>query len=205
MADVPIETWRDHASEIRLDVLDHLSEYVDTVFLPCDTGRGHHTSSTGQRKPPGSLSSHSPGSQARKIVKAKSMITEEIHLNEYLEDQDFQVVETDLGEYIVQIAGEKPSHILAPAIHKTRSQVGELFSEKLNVPYSDDPTVLTKIARNVLRQEFLAADAGISGPFRGSQVQAAWPYLPTRETGGWLLRCRHCILRRCRLRKSSLR
>ena len=64
---------------------------------------------------------------------------------------------------IVQIADEKPSHILAPAIHKTRSQVGELFSEKLNVPYSDDPAVLTKIARNVLRQEFLTADAGISG------------------------------------------
>ncbi len=163
MADVPIETWRDQASEIRLDVLDHLSEYVERFsFHATQAGAIIHRAR--DAKAARELIFHIlRDRKARKIVKAKSMITEEIHLNEYLEDQDFQVVETDLGEYIVQIAGEKPSHILAPAIHKTRSQVGKLFSEKLNVPYSDDPTVLTKIARNVLRQDFLTADAGISG------------------------------------------
>ncbi len=91
------------------------------------------------------------------------MVTEEIHLNSYLEAQGMEVVETDLGEYIVQIAGETPSHILAPAIHKSRQQVGQLFAEKLGVDYSDDPTVLVRIARQALREEFFAADAGISG------------------------------------------
>ncbi len=72
-------------------------------------------------------------------------------------------METDLGEYIVQIAGEAPSHILVPAIHKNRKQVGELFAAMLGVDFSDDPTVLTKIARRILREKFIEAEAGISG------------------------------------------
>ena len=99
----------------------------------------------------------------QRIVKSKSMVTEEIHLNSYLEDRGMEVVETDLGEYIVQIAGETPSHILAPAIHKSRQQIGRLFEQKLGVPYSEDPAVLTKVARAALREKFLAAQAGISG------------------------------------------
>ena len=91
------------------------------------------------------------------------MITEEIHLNDYLERQGFPVVETDLGEYIIQIAGEHPSHIIVPAIHKDRRQVGDLFAEKLGCERSEDPVILTKIARKRLREEFLSADAGISG------------------------------------------
>ena len=74
------------------------------------------------------------------------MVTEEIHLNPYLEERGMRVVETDLGEYIVQLAGESPSHILAPANHKNRRQIGRLFAEKLGVEYSDDPTVLNGIA-----------------------------------------------------------
>ncbi len=163
VAAVPIEVWRDQASAIRLEVLDNLPDYVDrfsfhatkagaVVHHACDAETARET-----------IFHILKDRGARKIVKSKSMITEEIHLNEFLEDQDFQVFETDLGEYIVQIAGEKPSHILAPAIHKDRRQVGALFAEKLHVPYSDDPVVLTKIARKALRQEFLDADAGISG------------------------------------------
>ncbi len=163
LSTVPIETWRDQASAIRLDVLDHLPEYVDRFsFHATQAGAIVHRARDAQAAR--EVIFHILRDRgAKNIVKSKSMITEEIHLNEYLEDQGFRVVETDLGEYIVQIAGEKPSHILAPAIHKTRSQVGELFSDKLKVPYSDDPAVLTKIARNVLKQEFLTADAGISG------------------------------------------
>lgn len=160
---VPIELWRDQASAIRLDVLDHLPEYVDR-FSSSATRAGAVMHRARDAEAAREIIFHILRDRgAKKIVKAKSMITEEIHLNEYLEDRGFQVVETDLGEYIVQLAGEKPSHILAPAIHKNRRQVGELFSEKLGVPYSDDPTVLTKIARGVLRKEFLTADAGISG------------------------------------------
>lgn len=100
---------------------------------------------------------------AKTAVKGKSMVTEEIGLNPALEAAGIEVTETDLGEYIVQLAGESPSHIIAPAIHKTRAQVGRLFAEKLGVPYTDDPPTLTRIARKALRRKFLAADMGISG------------------------------------------
>ena len=97
------------------------------------------------------------------VVKGKSMVTEEIGLNEALQNAGIEAAETDLGEYIVQLAGEHPSHIIAPAIHKTRKQVGELFSRKLGIPYTDHPPTLTKAARKALREKFLAADMGVSG------------------------------------------
>lgn len=97
------------------------------------------------------------------VVKGKSMVTEEIGLNEGLEKAGIEVNETDLGEYIIQLAEERPTHIVAPAIHKTRQQVGELFSEKLGTPYTEDPPTLTWDARKALREKFLTADMGISG------------------------------------------
>lgn len=97
------------------------------------------------------------------VVKGKSMVTEEVGLNQALEAQGIDVAETDLGEYIIQLAGEKPSHIIAPAIHKTREQVGQLFAEKLGIDYISDPAVLTQAARAALREKFLAADMGITG------------------------------------------
>ena len=96
-------------------------------------------------------------------VKGKSMVTEEIGLNRALMEAGIEVAETDLGEYIIQLAGERPSHIIAPAIHKTRRQVGMLFEEKLGIPYTEDPPSLTMAARKALREKFLAADMGISG------------------------------------------
>ena len=99
----------------------------------------------------------------RMAVKSKSMVSEEIRLNAHLEGEGIEVVETDLGEYIIQLEKETPSHIIVPAIHKNRQQVGRLFAERLGVPYSDDPQVLTRTARGILREKFLTADAGISG------------------------------------------
>ena len=99
----------------------------------------------------------------KRIVKGKSMVTEEIGLNQSLEADGIEVTEADLGEYIIQLAGEHPSHIIAPAIHKTRQEVGELFADKLGIPYTDDPPTLTKAARKALREKFLAADMGITG------------------------------------------
>src|SRR5437870_4437732 len=96
-------------------------------------------------------------------VKSKSMATEEIHLNEALEHAGVKPVETDLGEYIIQLAHEKPSHIIAPAIHKTKGQVADLFSKELGGRFEADPEVLTKVARAELRQKFLEADMGITG------------------------------------------
>jgi len=92
------------------------------------------------------------------------MATEEIHLNDALQAIGVTPVETDLGEYIIQLAHERPSHIIAPAIHKTKGQVAELFSRELNRPgLPADPEVLTKIAREELREKFLQADLGITG------------------------------------------
>ncbi len=99
----------------------------------------------------------------RSVVKGKSMVSEEIGLNRALEDEGIEVTETDLGEFIVQLAGEHPSHIIAPAIHKTRRQVGELFAQKLQIPFTSDPSALTQAARAALRQKFLSADMGITG------------------------------------------
>ena len=96
-------------------------------------------------------------------VKGKSMLTEEIGLNQALSGAGIEAVETDLGEYIIQLAGETPSHIVAPAIHKTKEQVGRLFKDKLGIPYTDDPPALTLAARKALRKKFLKADMGISG------------------------------------------
>src|SRR5690349_13883376 len=101
--------------------------------------------------------------KARTVVKSKSMTTEETHLNDALEAVGMQVVETDLGEYIIQLADEPPSHIIAPAIHKTRHQIGELFTAELGMPPTDDVDKLTSTARAKLRDRFAAADVGISG------------------------------------------
>ncbi|NTV64248.1 MAG: iron-sulfur cluster-binding protein, partial [Oscillochloris sp.] len=99
----------------------------------------------------------------RTVVKSKSMASEEIQLNHALESVGVEVVETDLGEYIIQMAGETPSHIIAPSIHKTREQVSDLFNQHLGMPPTDDIPTMTQTARRALRQRFLQADMGISG------------------------------------------
>jgi L-lactate dehydrogenase complex protein LldF len=101
--------------------------------------------------------------RAHLIVKSKSMTTEEIDLNERLEHHGLESVETDLGEYILQLAHERPYHIVAPALHKTRYDVAEIFSRNLNIASETVPEKQTAIARTVLREKFLAADIGISG------------------------------------------
>jgi len=101
--------------------------------------------------------------EARLIVKSKSMTTEEIDLNEALEGAELEIVETDLGEYIIQLAGEGPSHIIAPAIHKSKEEVAELFVRRLGSPRMDKHEELTREARRVLRDKFRRADLGITG------------------------------------------
>jgi L-lactate dehydrogenase complex protein LldF len=99
----------------------------------------------------------------KSVVKSKSMTTEEIELNHALEAAGIRPVETDLGEYIIQIAREKPSHIIVPAIHKTREQIADLFKEKLHVERPREVAEITQIARQRLRNEFLSAEMGITG------------------------------------------
>lgn len=100
---------------------------------------------------------------AKLVVKSKSMVTEEIELNHALEEIGAEVVETDLGEFIVQLAGERPFHIVAPATHKSLEQIRDLFSTMAGEELAADAGVLTTFARHVLREKFLTADLGISG------------------------------------------
>ncbi len=98
------------------------------------------------------------------MVKGKSMVSEEIELNHHLEAHGIQALESDMGEYIVQMAGEKPTHIIMPAIHKTKAQIARLFHEKLpDTPYTEDVDALIRIGRNALREAYLQADVGLSG------------------------------------------
>lgn len=163
VASIPVEELRDRASQRRLHVLDNLADYVERFSRRATAAGAHvhraHDGDAARQVVASILEDHG----INRVVKAKSMISEEIHLNDHLQSKGITVVETDLGEYIIQIAGEHPSHIIVPAIHKDRRQVGRLFAEKLGCAYSDDPATLTGVAKKTLRQEFLAAKAGISG------------------------------------------
>ena len=100
---------------------------------------------------------------AKIVVKSKSMTTEEIHFNEALEKQGIESIETDLGEYIVQLAGERPYHIVTPAMHKSKEDVAILFNEKFGMPIKSTPEEMTALARKKLRNKYLSAEVGITG------------------------------------------
>ena len=102
--------------------------------------------------------------QATRVIKGKSMVSEEMHLNHFLEDNGVEALETDLGEYIIQLDHETPSHIIVPAIHKNRNQVAQLFHDRIpNAPYTEVVEELNAIARQTLRQKFFAGEIGVSG------------------------------------------
>lgn len=101
--------------------------------------------------------------EAHLLVKSKSMTTEEIDLNEHVEKVGVESLETDLGEYIVQIAGEKPYHIVTPAMHKSKEDIADLFHEKFDTPEKSTPEFLTNYVRGLLREKFTQADVGVTG------------------------------------------
>ncbi|AKU20882.1 LutB/LldF family L-lactate oxidation iron-sulfur protein [Massilia sp. NR 4-1] len=114
--------------------------------------------------------------KARRIIKGKSMASEEIELNHYLAERGIACMESDMGEYIVQMAGEKPSHIVMPAIHKTRADIGELFEQNIpDTPYTEDVDTLIQTGRSALRQAFVDADIGLSGVnFAAADTGTLW-------------------------------
>ncbi len=176
------ETRRQRAHAVRADVIERLDEYAaqfserlmengvvvhrasdateaNRIVLEIvestqvDTYTGTHEN----------IRVHPRSSASRLIAKSKSMVSEEVGLNHALEAAGHRVVETDLGEYIIQLRHERPAHIITPAVHLNRRQVGELFHEKLGIPYTEDIPILTDTARKVLREVFLTADIGVSG------------------------------------------
>lgn len=154
---------RDRARLIRAHTLSRLDTYLEQFAANLEKVGGHVHFAADAEALNEIVLDIARRHQVQTIVKGKSMISEETELNHALEAQGLRVVETDLGEYIVQLAGETPSHVIAPAIHKTKEQVGQLLHEKIGIPYTDDPATMTAAARATLRSEFLGADMGISG------------------------------------------
>lgn len=157
------EDLRSQARAIKDEVLLHLDRYLEE-FVRNAESRGalvHWARDAAEANQ--IICGLAIARKAQIVVKSKSMTTEETHLNDALEAGGMQVVETDLGEYIIQLADEPPSHIIAPAIHKTRQQIGELFTAELGMPPTDDVDQMTSTARMKLRDRFAAADVGISG------------------------------------------
>ena len=157
------ETLRDRARDIKEATLQRLDHYLDRLIDNVERRGGHVHYATTAEEARGIVLDIARRTGARTAVKSKSMATEEIQLNDALEAAGVTPIETDLGEYIIQLAHERPSHIIAPAIHKTKGQVAELFARELKRETVPDPEVLTRIAREELREKFLQADLGITG------------------------------------------
>jgi L-lactate dehydrogenase complex protein LldF len=157
------EQLRDRARAIKEATLQHLDAHLERLVDNVERLGGHVHFATTADEARDIILDIARRTGARMAVKSKSMATEEIHLNDALAAAGVTPVETDLGEYIIQLAHERPSHIIAPAIHKTKGQVAELFARELKREVAADPEVLTRIARAELREKFLQADLGITG------------------------------------------
>ncbi|MGI8672942.1 MAG: LutB/LldF family L-lactate oxidation iron-sulfur protein [Luteitalea sp.] len=156
---------RDHARQIRAHTVAHLGTYLDQ-FVAQATAAGASVSFAEDAAAASRLVVDiARRHEVQRVVKAKSMVSEEIALNDALEQAGMQVVETDLGEYVVQLDHDHPSHIIAPIIHKSRADVAETFQRELHASDEEvaDIPQMTAFARRMLRTEFLAADMGVSG------------------------------------------
>lgn len=158
-----LDEIRDRARAIRLHSLSHLDRLLAYFADQLEAAGGHVHWAADAEEARRIAAGILEDTGSRRVVKSKSMVSEEIEINEHLEGMGIEVVETDLGEFIVQLARDTPSHIIAPVLHMTRQDVGRLFHARLGVPYTEDPFELNRIARAHLRDKFLGADAGISG------------------------------------------
>ncbi|HTS12274.1 MAG TPA: LutB/LldF family L-lactate oxidation iron-sulfur protein [Candidatus Limnocylindrales bacterium] len=157
------EAARERCHEIKWEAINHLDKYL-LEFEQRVKERGGHvfwaeTAEDARRYVAELAQRHG----VRSIVKSKSMVTEEIHLTPALEKAGIKVLETDLGEFIVQLRNEPPSHIVMPAMHLSRKQIAELFREKLGTGGTDDPPELVAAARSALRKAFFSSEMGITG------------------------------------------
>lgn len=158
------EEWRSLGENIRSHTLENLDYYLHELSENVQKNGGHVFFAETAEEANRYIEKVVKEKNAKKIVKSKSMVTEEIGLNPVLEKAGCEVVETDLGEYIIQIDdNDPPSHFLAPALHKTKEQVRDIFAEKRGYDQTEKPEELTMFARDQLRPEFLSADIGITG------------------------------------------
>ncbi|HEX9890252.1 MAG TPA: LUD domain-containing protein, partial [Nitriliruptorales bacterium] len=157
------EELRDGARAMRGDIIARLPEILERLADNVEANGGTVFWAADADEASGYVAGVARRQGVELVVKSKSMVTEEIHLNDVLQRQGIEVVETDLGEWIIQLAQQMPSHILAPAIHMTRGDIADLFNRIAGGDLSDVPEELTAFAREQLRDKFLIADLGISG------------------------------------------
>ncbi|HYY44850.1 MAG TPA: LUD domain-containing protein, partial [Actinomycetota bacterium] len=157
------DSLRDLAAELRDAVLARLDDHLEALAENWEANGGRTFFAADAKEANDYVAGIVRRTGARTAVKSKSMVSEEIRLNHMLQGLGVDVVETDLGEYIIQMAGEHPSHIVAPAIHRSRQDVARIFSALAGRELPDDAPSLMTFARERLRQRFLSADIGFSG------------------------------------------
>ncbi len=158
------EEWREMAAAVRQHVLENLDFYLNQFADKASENGAHVTFARTAEEATGAALEILQAKGAKKAVKSKSMVTEEVGLNEVLEEAGIEVIETDLGEYILQTDDhDKPSHIVIPALHKNRDRIREVFARKKGYTGDNVPENITRFVRGLLRKEFLEADVGITG------------------------------------------
>jgi L-lactate dehydrogenase complex protein LldF len=161
------DALRDRGVELKNHILAHLDHYLETFERNCVKAGGHVHWCAGPEDARNVILKLCREAGAKTVTKGKSMIAEEIHLNPFLERNGVQPIETDLGEYIIQLAEEPPSHIIGPAVHKTKEQVSDLFQlhhrKYGKTERQTEAAAIVNEAREILRQKYLDADVGITG------------------------------------------
>jgi L-lactate dehydrogenase complex protein LldF len=160
------QSWsnaRDAAAAVKWEAINHLDRYLEEFACKLEARGTKVFWAENARAAREYIVRVARQNNVRSIIKSKTMTGEEIHLNETLEREGFELVESDLGEYIVQLRHEPPYHLVFPAMHLRREQISDLFHDKLGSAPTDKPEELTMIARRVMRQKFCAADMGITG------------------------------------------
>jgi L-lactate dehydrogenase complex protein LldF len=160
---IDFEALRSRIAEIKSSAACHLDEVADTFQKNAEALGAKVYRTRDPQEVKQYILQVAKDNGVKTVIKSKSMATEEIHLNPFLIQNGISVAETDLGEWIIQLAGTTPSHMVMPAIHMTKEEVAELFSKEVNERLTTDIPRLVKVARNELRPKFLAADMGISG------------------------------------------
>lgn len=157
------EDWRTLGEEIRSHTIENLDYYLMQLSENVARRGGNVFFAATAEEATAYIKTIVEQKNAKRIVKSKSMVTEEIKLNKTLQEVGADVIETDLGEWIIQLDEDFPSHIVTPALHKDRERIRQTFQEKLGYQGSHEPEELANFARQQLRNEFLTADIGITG------------------------------------------
>lgn len=157
------EAWRDYAGQVRDHVLSNLDAYLYQLSEQVIANGGHVCFAKTKEEATQYILQVVQSKNASKVVKSKSMVTEEIGINHVLQEAGINVIETDLGEYILQLDQDPPSHVVVPAIHKDRYQIRQVLHEKLGYDGPETPEAMTLFIRQKIRQDFLSAEVGITG------------------------------------------